>query len=122
MNAPAATGKPRHRPDHGIRLALLALYLLTLPQLPFAEPAPTVNPGQAGLRINPNHALLHELALLPGIGPVRAQRIITFRQDQDASPVFRSANDLAAVHGIGPATVARISPFLCFDPPPQRQP
>jgi competence ComEA-like helix-hairpin-helix protein len=122
MSVRATNGRPRYRPDLGIGLALLALHLLTLTRLPFAEPAPTVDPGQAGLRINPNHAHLHELALLPGIGPVRAQRIIAFRQNQSADLAFRSADDLAAVHGIGPATVAKISPFLCFDPPPSASP
>jgi competence protein ComEA len=70
--------------------------------------------------VNPNTATAAELAALPGIGEVRAQRIVDYRTSRyekaDADgPAFRCAEDLAAVHGIGPKTVERLRPMLRFE-------
>lgn len=51
-----------------------------------------------------NRADAARLAELPGIGPVIAERIVAARREQP----FASVEDLARVHGIGPATVARL--------------
>ena len=72
----------------------------------------------SGLRLNPNTASPTDLALLPRIGEVTAQRIVAFREEnkpQDGRPVFQSANDLERVRGIGPVTIARIERYLKFD-------
>lgn len=73
-------------------------------------------------RINPNSASVASLARLPGIGLTRARAIIALRdslQDREGrTPVFRRAEDLAQVKGIGPATIDGIRPWLQFDPPP----
>lgn len=70
-------------------------------------------------RINPNHATLPELMSLPGIGRARAEAILAYRRNQASagrSPVFRSAQELTAVSGLGPVTVQRLVPYLTFEP------
>ncbi len=69
-----------------------------------------------GLRLDPNTASAVELTLLPAIGPARAAGIVTSRQDR----AFRTAGDLVAVHGIGPATIEQIQGFLRFEDSPTR--
>jgi len=77
-----------------------------------------LSPGE---RINPNEAPVASLARLPGIGVARARAIVAFREDlrrqgrQD--PAFHGAEDLCEVHGIGPATLEGVRPWLRFDPP-----
>lgn len=46
-----------------------------------------------------------ELVRLPGIGPVRAQSIVRWR---DENGPFQSVDDLELVPGIGPATMERL--------------
>lgn len=75
-----------------------------------------LEPGRALLRLNPNHAAPEELALLPGIGPRLAERIVEFRQTAP-TPAFRAPEDLEAVPGIGPGTLARLRAMLRFDLP-----
>lgn len=73
-------------------------------------------PPDAPLRLNPNTAGPEALALLPGIGRVRARAIVEYRK-QHAGRAFGRADDLRQVRGIGPKTVSRIAPLLRFDPP-----
>ena len=69
-------------------------------------------------RINPNNASAAGLMLLPGVGPARAQAIITyreqFRQNHPGELVFRNCNDLDNVKGIGPATMSNMCKYLKF--------
>lgn len=58
-----------------------------------------------------NQADQESLMLLPGIGPVLAQRIIAFREAQ--GPITGPA-DFIRVKGIGPKMTARLTPLLCF--------
>jgi len=78
-------------------------------------PAP---PPPALSTIDPNSAPWWELTVLPGIGEQRARAIVAFREAAQepgtAKAVFRSAEDLAQVRGIGPRTVERIKPHLRF--------
>lgn len=55
--------------------------------------------------INVNNADVELLAELPGIGPSRADAII---EEREMNGAFKSAEDLARVSGIGPATVDRM--------------
>jgi competence protein ComEA len=69
-------------------------------------------------RINPNNASAAGLMLLPGVGPARAQAIISyreqFRQDGRGDLAFRDCNDLDNVKGIGPATARGMCKYLKF--------
>ena len=69
-------------------------------------------------RINPNNASAAGLMLLPGVGPARAQAIISyreqFRQSGPGDLAFRDCNDLDNVKGIGPATARGMCKYLKF--------
>ena len=71
-------------------------------------------------RLDPNTTPWWELTQLSGIGETRARAIVEHRaqtraQNGDAGAVvFQCADDLRAVKGIGPKTVARIAPHLVF--------
>ncbi len=58
-----------------------------------------------GRRIDINSAGAAELALLPGIGPALAERII---EDRERRGPFRRVEDLDRVKGIGPRIVERV--------------
>lgn len=69
-------------------------------------------------RINPNDASASGLMMLPGVGPARAQAIISyreqFRQSGRGNLAFQNCNDLDNVRGIGPATVSNMCEHLKF--------
>ena len=67
--------------------------------------APSASGGQASAKIDLNSATASELETLPGIGTVKAQSILDYRQ---ANGPYSSVDDLLAVSGIGPATVESI--------------
>ena len=62
-------------------------------------------------KLDPNTAAVAELRRLPGVGPVRAQAIVTERV---SGGKFRSPSDLARVPGIGPHAVQVLTPHLAF--------
>ena len=51
------------------------------------------------------------LTLLPGVGPVLAERMV---RDRAGAGPFRDAGDLRRVKGIGPVLAARLAPLLDF--------
>ncbi len=66
-----------------------------------------------------NTAAWPELAVLPGIGAVLAQRIVETRVQRGG---FRHPSELAAVRGIGPKKLAAVEPLLApiaLEPQPQ---
>jgi competence ComEA-like helix-hairpin-helix protein len=83
------------------------------------EDARARRPLEEGERIDPNRADVVELDRLPGIGPSTARAIVKAR---DGGMVFRAAKDLMAVRGLGPASVARLEPWLDLsNAPPGRR-
>jgi competence protein ComEA len=75
-------------------------------------PATTPTPNVAALKqraisnkININSASAKELESLPRVGPVMAQRILSFRKDHGP---FRSVDELSQIKGLGEKTLARI--------------
>ena len=69
--------------------------------------------------INPNTAPVASLVRLPGIGIVRAEAIVAYRErfcEKNVSgPAFGCGGDLEKVRGIGPKTVQNISEWLKFE-------
>jgi competence protein ComEA len=90
-------------------------------QSPFDEVTPggsepsaqneTPIPASPGL-ININTATLSELDTLPGIGEIKAQSIIDYR---NANGPFESIEDILAVTGIGPVTFDGIKQLITVD-------
>jgi DNA uptake protein ComE-like DNA-binding protein len=58
--------------------------------------------------VDPNVSPVDSLELLPGIGPVLAERIATYRQLHR----FEKKIDITEVKGIGPRLYERIKPYL----------
>lgn len=103
------------RPGVLIRRRGAAVVLLAAEAVAIVLAAPAIlgSPGSALQHdpIDPNRAAAAELALLPGVGPSLAGAIVA---DRDASGPFRSVGDLDRVRGIGPATLARVAPFVAI--------
>ncbi len=70
---------------------------------------PTVAPGAPQGLINLNTASLDALQQIPGVGPVLAQRIITYREQTGG---FQTVEQLTEVSGIGEATFAQMQPMV----------
>jgi competence ComEA-like helix-hairpin-helix protein len=86
-------------PGLGPRLVELATPHLALPAGP-----PAGAGAAAGGVVDINSADAATLEALPGVGPVLAARIVAHR---DSAGHFASPDDLLAVRGIGPSTLAR---------------
>ena len=68
--------------------------------------------GWPDMRVNINTAEISELALLPGLGPSLAERIVEHRQTNGE---FASVDDLSMVKGIGSAIIDRMRPFIVVE-------
>ena len=66
-------------------------------------------PASGARPIDLNRATATELRTLPGIGPVTAERIIAFRNENGR---FVDVSELVRVSGVGPRTLARIAPLV----------
>ena len=64
-------------------------------------------------RIDLNRAGEAELMLLPGIGEVKARRIVTYRREHGP---FGRLEDLLAVEGISESVLQRITPYVSVGP------
>lgn len=97
-------------------LILVVVVICALPASRRASYAPVVptHPAVLAVAINPNTDPWWKLASLPRIGKSRALQIIAARHE-DGTPAFRIPADLEQVHGIGPATVQAIAPYLVFE-------
>ncbi len=69
-----------------------------------------------GLPVDPNAADAVLLEQLPGIGPSKAAAII---EDRSTHGPFLTVDELDRVPGIGPATLARLRPYLGIDGLPE---
>lgn len=65
--------------------------------------------GAPAGKVHLNSATLEQLDELPGVGPVTAQQILSYR---DANGAFGSVDELDAVPGIGPATLEQLRPLV----------
>ncbi len=69
--------------------------------------------------VNVNSATAEELALLPGVGPAKAQAILEYRKEHGA---FKRVEDLGEVKGIGEKALERIRPHVALDGKTTAQP
>ena len=82
-----------------------------------AEPQPALDAGGArpasSRPLDLNRADARSLDLLPGVGPVLAERIV--QQRRRFGP-YRDLDELRAVRGIGPRLLERLRPLLTVGP------
>lgn len=79
---------------------------------PAAVQAPTVSappPAKAVAKVDLNRASADELALLPGVGPVLAQRMVDWRK---AHGRYRNVEELQEVKGIGKKRLEQLRPLV----------
>ena len=74
-----------------------------------AAPVEIVQSAEEDSLIDINAANLEDLISLPGIGPVKGQRIIDRRNEIGK---FNNARELIEVKGIGDKTLAKILPYI----------
>ena len=86
---------------------ILSALMLTI--VAFAV-APTMA-ADSQATVNINTAGVEELALLPRVGAVVAQRIVAFREDNGE---FKSTEELLLVEGIGERTFALMEPYVAI--------
>lgn len=75
-----------------------------------AEETAVQHNAQSSGKVNINTATQQELESLPGIGPITAQKIITYRQENGS---FDKIEALQKVSGIGPATFEKLKDLIC---------
>ncbi len=90
-------------------VAVIAALALALRREEPGSPAITLVPvstaaTQPGV-VDLNRAGAEEIAMVPGIGPVLANRIVRWREERGG---FESVEDLLKVPGVGPALLARV--------------
>jgi len=79
----------------------------------WAPRAEVMNGPSNEYRIDLNQASGAELALLPGIGEVKAARIVAYRKEHGA---FHTVEDLLAVEGVSESLLGRLRPYLRLGP------
>ncbi len=65
--------------------------------------------GDLALSVDLNHSSQQDLEALPGIGPVLADRIVTYRS---ANGNFQHIDELVNVSGIGQKRLQQLQPFV----------
>ena len=78
-------------------------------QIPATSSIPTMPTVKAVSKVNLNRASADELQVLPGIGPVLAQRMVDWRK---AHGRYRTVDDLQEVKGIGKKRLEQLRPLV----------
>jgi competence protein ComEA len=86
-------------------------------RVPFKVTSTAGAPSRSGevLLVNINTASAEELERLPGIGPVLAAEIVSYRQEHGQ---FANVEAIQAVPGIGPGIFEHIQPFITIETQP----
>ncbi len=87
------------------RLSVALGAFLMVAQLAWAAPK------QLEGTVNLNAASSEQLMLLPGVGPVKAQAILSYRQTHP----FKAIAELGEVKGIGPKMVKGLEKYLTVE-------
>lgn len=77
-------------------------------------PAAPAAEQSGGKQVVLNEATTEELQTLPGVGPKRAEAILSLRQRLGR---FKRVEDLLRVKGIGNASLRRLKPLVVLDAP-----
>ncbi|QZY30250.1 ComEA family DNA-binding protein [Nocardioides coralli] len=114
VDALEAAGGARRGVDlTGLNLARVLVdgeqILVGLPVLAPTAALPTGPGPPAGSLVNINTASLTELETLPEVGPVTAQAIVSWREENGG---FTATEELLEVDGIGEATLEAMAPFV----------
>lgn len=100
---------PQERKALGFLLGL-GFFGLAVMAWPRGEPAGAA--GEAGAEVRVNRAAAAELASLPGIGPVLAERIA---EDRRRRGFYLTLADLGRVKGITPKGLKKLDRLVRFD-------
>jgi hypothetical protein len=108
--------RTEHDPEFPFRsrvwVALAVPFVLALLGLSSWASGPAL-PGRPPFQLDPSTAEPALLEVLPGLGPAKVRAIVTERQKAS----FASLDDFQGrVKGIGPASAARLQPYLRFQP------
>ena len=109
VRAVSAHRDPAQSAPYGARKASEADSILAESHRRSSEEARRSRPLSTGETLDPNTATEEQLDRLPGVGPATARGIIRHRDEVGG---LRGADDLLAVPGIGPSTLARMAPFI----------
>ncbi|OLS35796.1 hypothetical protein BTR22_14580 [Alkalihalophilus pseudofirmus] len=78
-------------------------------EIPLTMGAETQSSNAAGAKISLNKASQAEFETLPGIGPAKAEAILSYREEQGA---FQSVEELMNVSGIGPKSFEKLQELV----------
>ena len=78
------------------------------------KPAPAKGEAEGGKQVVLNEATAEQLLTLPGVGPKRAEAILSLRQRLGR---FKRVEDLLRVKGFGNASLRRLKPLVVLDAP-----
>ena len=73
------------------------------------RPAPKRSGKTVSGKLNLNTATEDQLVLLPGVGPAKAERVVTWRTKHGG---FKRVADLRHVKGFGFKTIKKLEPYL----------
>jgi len=78
-------------------------------QIQAASPVASAAPVKTASKVNLNRAGVDELQMLPGVGPVLAQRMVEWRKTHGR---YRTVDDLQEVKGIGKKRMEQLRPLV----------
>ncbi len=93
-------------------LLVTSLFLLSAGQLAFAADKttePLISSVELSDKININSANAEQLSVINGLGNIKAQAIVDYRENNGD---FLKIDELINVKGIGQSTLKKITPFV----------